>query len=218
MSEKYSNLEIKLPGWVIIAALAILAASLTAGATLFVASGKIVKQQAKVASEASRPANLQIVLITAQDCPDCYPVDNIITLLKKENVKIDSEQTVDRASRAADDLIKQYKIERLPTFIIKGEVTKDKKLNDILARLGVIENGVFVFKKVGGPYFDVASGQVKGRVELALITDPSCANCYDVTDHESILRQFGIAPGSSVVTVSSAEGQAILKKYAIIIH
>jgi len=69
---------------------------------------------------------------------------------------------------------------------------------------------------VGAPYTDTDTGAVKGRIKLSLLTDISCTECYDVTQHELILKEsFGIDTTANVVDTKSSAGQALIRTYKI---
>ena len=72
-----------------------------------------------------------------------------------------------------------------------------------------------MFRQVGAPYVLVSTGKVKGRIEFILLTDITCTQCYDVTQHETILKQFGINASAKVADVKSVAGQALINKYGI---
>ena len=76
-------------------------------------------------------------------------------------------------------------------------------------------NDNFVFRQDSGPYVDTATGKIKGRVKLVLLTDITCVECYDVTQHEIILKQFGISAPAKIVDIKSALGKALVKAYVI---
>ena len=67
------------------------------------------------------------------------------------------------------------------------------------------------------PTLDLITGEVLGRVEIMLLTDPSCADCYDVRVHEAILkRSFGMAIASTrTIERASSEGRDLMARYDI---
>ncbi len=189
----------------------------SAATTIFLfakANGIINKKMADTAA-ANRPANLDLVMITDKTCKDCFDTDPIISQIEKENVKVNSHQMIDSASDEGKQLIAKFSIKKLPTFLLKGELTRNSVLVKFFSQTGDTTDGTFVFRQVGGPYIDVATGKVSGRVNLVLLTDITCADCYDVTQHEIILKQFGMQPPSKVLDIKSAEGQALKNRYGI---
>ena len=52
-------------------------------------------------------------------------------------------------------------------------------------------------------------------ISFVLLTDITCTQCYDVTQHEVILKQFGINAAAKVADVKSVAGQALVGRYGI---
>ena len=175
----------------------------------------LTNQRMAEAAEAKRPANLDLAIITDAACADCFDLNSVLENLKKENVKINSQKTIDRASDEGKQFIEKFAIKKLPTFTLQGELDKDSVLSQFLAKTGDIKEDTFVFRQVGGPYIDTATGKVKGKVNLVLLTDITCTQCYDVTQHEIILKQFGISADAKVADIKSVLGQALVKAYVI---
>lgn len=166
--------------------------------------------------EAARPANLEIMVIKDSSCEDCFSVNSILEIIKKENVKIISEKKLEATDAEALNLVNQFKITKLPTFFLKGELEKNKNLSAILEQIGEIKDETFIFTKTGVPYVLAASGDVRGRVKLTLLTDVNCEECYDVTQHDAILRSFGLNTGDQkVLDINSTEGKKIAAQYKI---
>lgn len=178
--------------------------------TNFLANKKIAE-----AAETSRPANLDLVIISDKSCAGCFDVTGIINQIKQQNVKIGSERSLDKESDEGKELIKKFAVARLPTFIASGELQKDQILKDFFSQAGDTVDGNFIFREVGPPYTLVESGVIKGRVQLDLIVDSSCTECYDVTRHEGALAQLGVNILGTVIDSKSAAGRRLISKYGI---
>ncbi|MEK7131617.1 MAG: hypothetical protein AAB797_02700 [Patescibacteria group bacterium] len=206
---------LKINYWFLLAVFAVI--FISAAITIFFSlkTNALANQKMAEAAEAKRPANLDLIIITSADCKDCFDLKPVLTQIEKENVKINSRQELDQASDEGKQLIAKFAIKKLPTFLLSGELAKDSVLAAFFSQAGDINEGVFVFRQVGGPYADTATGKIKGRTKLTLITDITCTKCYDVAQHEIILGQFGINASSKVVDVKSALGQSLVKAYLI---
>ncbi len=175
-----------------------------------------IDRQIALAEEAQRPADFDITVITDKNCPQCYDINIILNSFKQRNVNILSEKTVDISDKEAESLINKYKIEKIPTFIVKGEVEKDKQLNKIMRDVGIVEGDSFVFTNVPAPYKDLIANKVIGEFELVYITDNSCETCYDVTVHRDILKRLGLKPtNETTYDVSDKDGRSLINKYQI---
>ncbi|TSC84234.1 MAG: hypothetical protein G01um101413_529 [Parcubacteria group bacterium Gr01-1014_13] len=182
---------------------------------LFVKNNDVLNKKLAQTAETSRPANLELVMINDKTCPDCFDTAAIINQIKKEGVKIDSDKNIDRSSDEGKQLIAKFAIKKLPTFLVKGELKKNSVLANFFSQAGDTIDDTFVFRQVGGPYFDTATNKVKGKVNLVLITDVTCTQCYDVAQHEAILKQFGITTAAKVADIKSDLGKALIKAYGI---
>lgn len=199
--------------------MAIFALTVIAGlvATLFfIRTNSLANKKIADAAEAKRPANVELVTITDNSCKDCFDINTVLNYIKKENINITAQKTVDKNSEEGKQLIQEFDIAKLPAFTLKGELNKLTNLAEFFAQTGDTANSTFVFRQVGAPYVAADTGTIKGRVSLTLLTDTSCTTCYDVTQHETILKNnFGINTTANVVDAKTAAGQALIKKYNI---
>lgn len=176
----------------------------------FAVKAKIIENK-----EAARPANLEAIVIRDKNCPECFDVTPLIASLASLNVKLTTQRDLDQADAEAKTLIAKYSIEKLPTLILRGEIQKNADLATTLSRAGSVDRDTFVLRQIGGPYIATATGEVKGKIELALIADTSCQSCYDVRQHQKILAQFGLNPRVTVLDISSSEAKSLINKYKI---
>ena len=66
------------------------------------------------------------------------------------------------------------------------------------------------------PYYDIKTQQKKGFIDVVLLKDKSCSDCFDVTRYLSTLKRFGMAIAtSSIYDISSPEGKSYVEKYNI---
>lgn len=168
------------------------------------------------AKEAARPADIDIVVLQESSCQDCFNLSPLIDIIKKENVKVNSEKTVEITSSEGVELISKYSITKAPTLVISGEIEKDARLKAMWPQLGEIKDDTFILRQVGAPYVLISSGDVKGRIKWAMLTDTSCSECYDVTIHEQILRRFGMpTQNQQVISSQLSDGKELIAKYKI---
>lgn len=167
--------------------------------------------------EDQRPADLTIVILSDSSCADCVTMQPILQAMREEQVNIVSEKTVDWQSEEGKELVSRLAIKKVPTVVVSGEIEKNAVLKDLFPRIGKIEGDTFVLEEVGGPYVETDTGQVRGRVKLTMLVDPTCENCYDVTINQSILsRNFGFTSSDdAVVDISTDEGKDLIQKYNI---
>lgn len=164
----------------------------------------------------SGPAKLKLTVITKPDCTQCWDVGLLTEALAQYKVKITGTTTLDYSSGKGKKLVEKYGIDKVPSVIISGDLDKDPALKPFWEALGEIDGKDFVFRQVIPPYIDVASGQLKGAVQVTYLTDNSCKECYDVTLHGNALRNLAIpTTDSKTIDVASDEGKALVKKNGI---
>ncbi len=206
---------IKINYWFLVGAFAGMLIAGTIAIIFFIKTNSLANQKINESAEASRPANLDLIVITDKSCADCFDLNSLLDQIKQQNVNINSERSIDKDSDEGRELIKRFAVERLPTFLVSGELKKDSKLADFFTQAGETIDNTFIFRQVGPPYSLADTGVIKGRVKFYLLTDTSCDKCYDVTRHEAILQQFGITIPSTVLDVKSVAGRALVNKYNI---
>ncbi len=184
------------------------------GTYLVYSSNAIVSEKIAASVEAAKPANIEVTKILAQSCSDCFDISVVDSALAQLNVKT-SEKTLDYTSAEAKQLISKYKIIKIPTVLITGEV--EKAGIDFWNQVGTNENDGTLVLRFGAPYIDPASGAEIGRVQLIELSDKTCSSCYNVSIQENILKQgFGIS--LSKITgydVSSSDGTRLVSQYNI---
>ncbi len=180
-------------------------------------SAQSLSTQAAAAAEAARPADLTITVITAAECAECADITNYLDFIKSKNVNIVSTQEYTQTSSEAQQLIAQYRITKLPTLLVSGELTKDADLAAAFANLGTTENGTFVMRNQMPPYRNLALDSIEGLVDVTYLTDRDCADCYDVMMNRGILTgnyAMHIA-NEQTIDISDPEGAALVAQYNI---
>ncbi len=181
---------------------------------LFISFGANLLLNGKV--KAARPAKLEVTILKDQNCQECFDPTPFIEAIKKENIKITQEKNIDIASNEGQELIKKYSIAKAPTVIITGEIEKNEALKNIWPKLGEVKDGVFILRNAGTPYVLISSGEIKGKVKLIEIVDSKCKECFDVSQNEVILKNYGVyLEDVKAFDLSLAEGQKLVKDYNI---
>lgn len=184
----------------------------------------IVAGKKAVADEIARPANISITIIKDSSCTDCAELTNYIDAVKKQNVKVISEEVLDTFKATPEQAAKisklrdEFNIQKIPTFTITGELTKSDGLKNLLSAMGEIKNNTFKFTLPVAPYVDYSrSGHIAGIVELTLISDKSCAECQNAQIYKQILARFDLLKFSPETDLdrSDTEAKTLIKKYKI---
>lgn len=174
-----------------------------------------ISSKISLKAEESRPANLEIIKLSASECGDCFDIDNVANALKQYNIKITDERTSDGLSSEGRQLIEKYGIDKLPTLIVKGEINKSN-VKDILAQSGEPKQDAIIYAAPKPVYFDIASGRTIGRVNTTTIKDSSCKECVNVSSVMNQLKQYGVSIGNEkTLDFSDAQAKALIEKYNI---
>lgn len=175
-----------------------------------------VAEAKEILKEELRPAKLQLVKITLDDCESCFDIETAIGELKNQNVNITKEQTFSVNSIEGKELISKYDIKKLPTIIVTGELNKSEQLISYFEEKGEINRNSFVYTSLFPPYFDVQSNRINGIVSITYIIDSSCEKCLDLSDISSLLKKQGVfIKEEKFIEYNSKEGRDLIEKFKV---
>ena len=193
-----------------IALLASIAGAFYVTQTLFTLDKK--SQEAK---ESARPANINITVISAPECTSCFNVTNAIASMKKQNILMQEEKVVTYNSSEGQDLIKQFGIKVVPTYIATGEIAK-KNIESFIRDNGEVSDNTFIFTKVVPVYITTENNQEVGKVLVTHLVDSTCVGCINLKNTIGAYKKSGIAiVEEKEFSWNSEEGQKLIQQYAI---
>lgn len=205
--KKIKEANITLPGVL----LSIILVITIIGALLVTKTLSDIKQS--IAS--TRSANIKITRIITPDCTDCFNVDSVITILKQQNIMVEEDKTISFDSAEAQSLIKQFNIQRVPTYVASGEINKNN-VSDFFKNNGHIKNDTFVFTKITPLFIDTQTKNKIGQIFATVLTDPYCSYCLNP---KLVIEDFKKADIKVTIQKElqwdSPEGQQFIKKYNI---
>ena len=159
---------------------------------------KKVGEAKETAKEMLRPATLEVIKIVHSDCKDCFDIQKSLDLIKNQNVNITKENSVNFESEEGDNLIKSYKLIKIPTLIVRGEINKSDQLIKFFEKNGVIiNNNTAIYTNINPPFYDVVKDEVVGRVKIINLVDSSCELCIPLIQVEKSLANVGVAISES---------------------
>jgi len=171
---------------------------------------KGIKENASAAQEKLKPARIEVVFIKNSKCPECFDISQIASHLKSANANITKQSSVEFDTKEGRNMISRYKIQKIPAAVITGDIDK---LN--IQGLEKRDNAL-VLANIELPYTDAATGAVEGRVTMYILKDPSCQKCNDLISLISQIKATGVRISEQKnITITSAEGQELVKKYNI---
>jgi len=167
--------------------------------------------------ENQRPAVLQLTEIVDSSCKECFDIGRITSALTnlKGTANITGTRSVEFSSTEGKQLVAQYSLDKIPAVLIKGEINKTNVASLWQNAGGRSVKDSIVIEAVP-PYKEVSTGQTRGLVDFIMLTDKSCSNCYNVTNHKQILAQFGVfIKSENTFDVNSTQGQTLVNQYNI---
>ena len=175
-----------------------------------------VEEAKELLKEKMKPAQLNIIKLTASSCDDCYDIEEAIASLKKQNVNITKEESFELGSVKAQELITQYNVQKLPTLIISGEINKSEQLRGYLKNVGEEVQESIVYTNINPPYYNIALKRVVGRVSIVNVVDSQCEECTSLSDIPKSLESAGIfIKDERSVEYDSEEGSKLIKDFDI---
>lgn len=168
--------------------------------------------------EAEKPAEIELTLITPTACDACVDGALLVEAIQKQNVRVLGSETFTADSAEGLTLIETYGITRAPAVLVRGEFEKEN-VREAFSALGGEKNedGTLVLQVTQPVYVDLTTNEVVGLVDVTYLTDSRCTECYNPTQHKTILENnFGVQFQSErSVDATSTEGRALLSQYAI---
>ena len=173
--------------------------------------GSKLDEKINEAKELAKPAKIEVIKLESL-CENCFTVDEILTVLKESSdLEITKETSLKKGSKEAIDMINQYNIEKLPTVILKGEITKVSIQNF------EENNEALVFNGVSPPYENAKTNNIVGKVSTIIINDKNCGDkCADFSLSIDNLKNSGVFISKEVVyDYSDAKAKEIIGKFGI---
>ncbi len=158
------------------------------------------------------------VILIDKTCKECFDFNLIVQQLRGNGVFIDKETSVDVSSDDGKALVVKYKLTKVPALIMSKDAGDYELIKASWPQIGKIaEDGSYLLDEVSPPYKDLATGKIMGIVDITYLTDNSCATCYNVSTHKTILeRGFNMKIAKeNYADISDAKGKELVQKYNI---
>lgn len=159
-----------------------------------------------------------IVQIIDSSCKECRTLGGIVAYLKQVGVGIVEDEAYEYDSMEGNSLIHEYNISRVPALLISRDISFYPEVKQQLVTTGAqLQDEYYAVHALAPPYRDVKENRIVGRVDIIMLKDDACKECYDVGIHKQILTRMELAiTKEDTVSVSSDEGKELLKKYTIL--
>lgn len=197
--------------------LGLLSIILIAGAALAFNSNWTLSKQEAQRVEATKPAAISLILLTPSSCEACVDGTALVRAIESQNVRIESSDTFEKGTGDATAVIAMYAVKRLPAVVVSGEYGKEPLRAWLEQVGGQKRDGVYIIEPSGPVYFDLARGEPVGLVDVTYVWDSSCADCYDVKNHRSMLENgFGVKiRAEDTVDIRTSDGRSLMSAYAL---
>lgn len=166
-------------------------------------------------------AKAKVYVISAQACGQkCWDANLFIEALKGRGIEVIKTKKAYSSwlpFSLGNRLIEKYKIEKVPTVVVELVGKNKPDINSFFnPELGEVIDGNFVLNKILTPYYDLGEKKIKGMIDVTILKDESCLECYDIGRHELALKNLGIYPKNiETIDISSDTGQELIDKYKI---
>lgn len=169
--------------------------------------------------EPPEKAKLSVVNIVDSSDKNYVQLQPLVEQIKKLDVEIVSEKTLEFSSDEAKQLIEKYKIEKIPTILLSGETKKVSVLTQSWGDLGTTEDDdTLVLRNVPPIFLDLASGKVRGLVKAVYVNVPDKNEVFPAILFRQILgNAFGMRPvEEQIVDYNSSEGIELIAQFKLI--
>lgn len=212
MAAKKNEETIKIKKTTLIISIVVIIAIIAALATVYYL--KMPKQKVTTKEVLDmEPIELIATAITAKECKICMDMESVMQELKQTPfVKLRQSNILFASSDEAKSLITKYNIKKLPTIILKGE-----RIDELPLRGFNIIDDVAVLEDVPPPYVDLDKKEISGLVDITYITDKTCTECYNVTQHRAVMElAFGLyINNEQSIDINTEKGRETVQKYKI---
>ncbi len=165
-----------------------------------------------------KPVKLSFTVITSADgqCDKCFDAETVIGLIKEShNIKISNKKILTVGSLSYQRVIKEYGVNNLPALVVSGDISDERILGAWTAFQGKEKANKIVIQNLL-PYYDLKEEKIKGLVNVVVVTDEKCEECFDGNQYLEIINRLGMAVGDfNLYDVTSSSGLEFVQKYGI---
>ncbi|PJC36830.1 hypothetical protein CO046_03720 [Candidatus Peregrinibacteria bacterium CG_4_9_14_0_2_um_filter_53_11] len=170
------------------------------------------------ALEIIKPQTASITIISEKSCEECRTMEALERNITAQNVEITDRKELSADQDEAKDFLEEYEITKLPALIF----TADTRINNSLQKAfeknsTVISDKVILWEQRFPPFYDLASKETQGQIDVIYLSDKSCEECYDPAEiFAGVFKNFGISVNDGeIVDLTDPEGTELVKKYDI---
>lgn len=182
----------------------------------------LAEKNLQTVSGQSEPGSVEITMVSINYSPEKNLVSLSsfpLQLRQIPGVKIIAEKNIEKDSKEAEQLIKQYQIERIPTILLQGQTKKSEFLMQNWPQIGTIESdGTMVLRNIPPVYFEISTGKLRGETKVVFVSVPDKNGVFDAGEvfRQILQNAFGVWPvEEKTISYNSPEGNELLEKYGL---
>ncbi|MBI5389657.1 hypothetical protein HZB01_04745 [Candidatus Woesearchaeota archaeon] len=161
----------------------------------------------------SLKGEVSAIVINDVRCRQCSDMRRVVQSVIQNGVAITDQKLLDASDEEAVEFIQKMEIKKLPALLLSDDID----LYPIAANMrqsGLVAKDGYYLVESSAPYIEAETGNVRGLVQLLMVTDSSCSTCYDVTTHKGILARLGIAiDEEKTIDLVSSKGKELQQTY-----
>ncbi|MFA5106676.1 MAG: hypothetical protein WC506_07015 [Candidatus Micrarchaeia archaeon] len=152
------------------------------------------------------------VIIYTPSCTQCTDLTQFTAALKQNGVVFSSEKTVDANTSEGQTYIEKYGATTTPFLVLSEGFGAYDSLAPQWSNVGRMVGSDYVMDIKLPPYYDLATGQVRGLLSMTVISDKACPTCSDLSVYKGIFEQTGVKIEQFKTLDITDEGAADLAK------
>lgn len=161
---------------------------------------------------------VNFVEIRDGSCVDCGSFSSFVKNIESAGIVKENYEIIDSSSEKGKRLIDEKNINFLPSLLISKDVKEYWWIFSSIKNNAVEYEDYYLITSRVYPYKDLASREIKGKVNLNYIVDKNCKSCFDPVLLKEAFQKAGVYINSEKeIDISSAEGRKIIEKYNITI-
>jgi len=159
---------------------------------------------------------VQLKEIQSDNCIECTSLSQLRTQFEGIGIKVKDYEIISSSSDNGKELIDENNLEFTSSLLISKDIKEYWWIFDQIESFFIEKENYYVLKTPLAPYVDLADGKIKGKVDIILIKNKSCEDCFDVDELKGSFLSLGVYfDDEKSVDISSSEGKSLLKKYNI---
>lgn len=160
---------------------------------------------------------VSIIEIVDSSCKECISLSPVSDTLGKAGVSISNWKKVEYNSAEGIDTINKFGIKKVPSLLISNDINYYEDVKQLLVQLNLVEKqGFYSLHPTVPPYRDLTKNSIVGLVDLIMLVDDSCKECYNIEINKQILLRFGVKIKSEkTYDINSKEGKQLISNYNI---